>query len=90
MFDLFITKSIAIWDALERFRACMRAIWSVCVILVVWAVVRVCELVWGVSECAASGCYVIQTAPAGLPVGLPRGRFPVVFNLVDKCVFFVV
>lgn len=55
MFDLFITKSIAIWDALERFRACKRAIQSVCVFLVVWAVVRVCEFVWGVSECAASG-----------------------------------
>ena len=23
MFDLFITKSIAIWDALERFRTCV-------------------------------------------------------------------
>lgn len=56
MFDLFITKAIAIWDALERFRACKRAIQSVCVFLVVWAVVRVCEFVWGVSECAASGC----------------------------------
>lgn len=55
--------------------------------LVVWAVVRVCEFVWGVSECAASGCKVIQTAPAGLPVGLPRGRFPVVFNLVDNVYF---
>ena len=26
------------------------------VFLVVWAVVRVYELVWGVSECAAAGC----------------------------------
>lgn len=33
MFDLFITKSIAIWDALERFRACKRAILErVCVL----------------------------------------------------------
>lgn len=57
MLDLFIVKFIS-------YLGCFRAILSlheidlVClgVFLVVWAVVRVCELVWGVSECAAAGC----------------------------------
>lgn len=52
--SLFVIKSLVIWDALERFRACKIAILSVCV-LVVSAVVRVCESVRGVSECAAVG-----------------------------------
>lgn len=42
--------------------------------LVVWAVVRVCESVRGVSECAAVGHKMrSKTAPAGRPVGPPRG-----------------
>lgn len=56
MFDLFITKSIAIWDVLERFERVREQFRAWCVFLVVWAVVRVCEFVWGVSECAVSGC----------------------------------
>lgn len=58
------------------------------VIWVVWAVVRVYELVWGVSERADTGHKMrSKIAPAGRPVGPPRGRFPVVFNLVDNVYF---
>lgn len=55
--------------------------------LVVWAVVRVYELVWGVSEGADTGNKVKKNRPRGAACGAAAGRFPVAFNLVDNVYF---